>query len=61
MEHSCHMSTPGKVHQEILSGINLLGTEDEDGFDCDVINPVSPQEVCQHWEFLQNFQRVEWI
>lgn len=61
MEHSCHMSTPGKVHREILSGISLLGTEDEEGLDCDVINLFSLQEVCQHWEFLQSFQRVEWI
>ncbi len=61
MEHSCRVSTRGKVHQEVLPGINQLGPEDEEGLDSDVINPLALQEVCQHWESLQSFQRMEWI
>lgn len=33
------MSTGGKVHEEVLLGINQLGTEDEEGLGSDVINP----------------------
>lgn len=39
------------MHQEILSGINHLGTEETEGLDSDVINPPSFQEVCQQWKF----------
>lgn len=55
------MSSREKVHKEVLPGINQLGTEDEEGLDSDVINPLGLQEVCQHWESLQSFQRMEWI
>lgn len=55
------MSTQEKVHKEVLSGINQPRTEDGEGLDSDVINPHGLQEVCQHWESLQSFQRMEWI
>lgn len=58
---TCRASTRGKAHQEALPGINQLGTEDEEGLDSDVINPLALQEVCQRWESLQSFQRMEWI
>lgn len=45
------MSTRGKLHQEKFSNINQLGLEDEEGLDSDVINLVSPQKVCQEWDF----------
>lgn len=52
------MSTQENVHKEVLSGINQLWTEDEEGLDSDVINPHDLQEVCQHQESLQSFQRM---
>lgn len=47
------MSARGKVHQEVLPGINQFGMEDEEGLDSDVINPLALQEVCQPWESLK--------
>lgn len=61
MEQSLCMSTQEKVHKEVLSGINQLRTEDEEGLDSDVINPHGLQDVCQHRESLQSFQRMEQI
>lgn len=44
-----------------LLGINQPGTEDEEGLDSDVINPLGLQEVCQRRESSQSFQRIGWI
>ena len=58
-ERSCRVSTQGKVDQEILTRINQLGTEDKEGLRSDVINSLSPKEVCQQWEFCQRFLEDE--
>lgn len=55
MEHSCRMSTQGKVHQH--QSICDEGWR----LDSEVINPPALQQVFQHWESLQRFQRMEWI
>lgn len=44
-----------------VRGINQAGTEDEEGLDSDVINPLGLQEVCQRRESSQSFQRIRWI
>lgn len=64
---NCRVSAGGKVHGggwvggRALLGINQPGTEDEEGLDSDVINPLGLQEVCQRRESSQSFQRIGWI